>query len=248
MKKSSLPCAALSVAALSFHGAENLQAGPVFEEPPIIVEESAPVWGAELSFGWDSQYIFRGVKQIDGSLVWTDLAFTAAGFTVGTWFAEGVRDDFNELNVLAAYTYETGPVALTAGYIFYNFPKDGGSSTHEIFAGVEASMTDWLTPALYYYHDFGSINGGYLEATLSGDFEIVPDRVGLSPFVGLSASFQYNSDKNTFNAFEYGLEVPIYLSNHIVLTGYFAGSVPMNAISGFETNHQWAGASITFTF
>lgn len=228
-------------------------AGPIsqpFKEPaPVIIEEEAPVWGADLAFGWDSEYIFRGVKQIDGSLVWTDLSFYAYGFTVGAWFGEALTDDFNELNVYVAYTYNFDDmVDLTGGYIFYHFPKSGSESTHELFVGVDVVGLDFVTPSLYYFHDLDLADGGYLEGALSSSFEVVPGILSLDPYVLLAVSFKYNSDVNDWNHFQYGIEAPISLSENITLTGFFSGTVPMSAISSFETNRYWAGANITFSF
>lgn len=250
----SVGCAALMASAATTY------AGPIsqpFKEPvPVIIEEEAPVWGADLTFGWDSQYIFRGVKQVSGSLVWTDLSFYAYGFTVGAWFGEAVSDDYNELNAYIAYTYDFDDLfALTGGYIFYHFPKGGrgvrgasGDSTHELFVGVDVTALDYVIPSLYYYHDLDLADGGYLEGSLMGDFEVVPGILSLNPYVALAVSFHYNSNSNNWNHFQYGIEAPISLSENITLTGFFSGTVPMSAISSFETNRYWAGANITFSF
>ena len=60
--------------------------GKTFKEK-VVVEEPSKPWGAALSTGWDSLYMFRGVNVIShgtygnnsdygSGIYWTDLSFT----------------------------------------------------------------------------------------------------------------------------------------------------------------------------
>ncbi len=218
----------------------------------VVEAEPEQWWNAELAAGWDSKYIFRGVNIFasgdNGSLVWTDLSFSTHGFTLGAWFAEGVRDDYNELNIYASYGYALGPVSVEGGYIYYLFPKAGDTDTHELFVSLSTEVIPHVTPTLSYYHDVDLFEGGYLEFALSTSIPVVADVISIDPFAAISYDFEYNSTGNDFNHVEAGVEVPIALSENITLAGYIKHSWALEAIDSFQGDEWVGGASISFSF
>ncbi len=148
--------------------------GKSFKEK-VVVEEETKWWGASLSTGWDSLYMFRGVnilrfdsngtKQSYGSsLYWTDLNATwniskNDFLTVGSWMAFGLtKSVYKELDVYTSYTHNFGNLAVSLGYTFYYYissqlyqnelnAKVG--YTFELPAGIT------LTPSLTYYFNVG---------------------------------------------------------------------------------------------
>ena len=218
----------------------------VVEEEIVVEEESW--WSAELAAGWDSRYMFRGVDLLNGgSLAWTDLSFSTYGFTLGAWYATGVNDDFNEIDIYASYAWSLGPVDVEGGYIFYGFPR-GGGETHEFFAALSTEAIPFVTPGLAFYYDFDDFEGGWLEFSLASSIPVVEDVVSIDPFAAISYDFEYNSNDNDLNNVQVGVEVPVALSENITLSGYVAYSWALDAIDDFQDDEFWGGAAISFAF
>lgn len=149
--------------------------GKTFKEK-VVVEEPTKWWGAALSTGWDSLYMFRGVNVIShgaygnnsnygSGIYWTDLSFTwniTANdvFTVGSWMAFGTSNtSYKEDDIYLNYTHTIGNLALSAGYIFYYvFPTGQNLYSNEL--NVKAAYNFNLgfmtvTPSIAYYFNIG---------------------------------------------------------------------------------------------
>lgn len=215
----------------------------------VVVEEAENWWSAELSAGWDSRYMFRGVSILgDSGIGWTDLSFSTYGFTLGAWYANGIDVDYSEIDLYASYAYSLGPVNLEGGGIYYGYPQDDGIETWELFLKVSTDVIPFLTPSLTGYWDIDAIEGGYLEFKLQSSIPVVADVVSIDPFASISYDIEYNSDSNDFNNVQVGVEVPVALSKNITLKGYVAYAWALDAIDDFQDDEFWGGASITFSF
>ena len=147
MKLATKFAAVLTAGALLTSG--SLQAGKTFKEEVIIEEEPVQWWNADLSTGWDSLYMFRGVNVLPGfanygsSIYWTDLSVTFNltendFLTLGGWMAFGLTDtDYKEFDAYAAYTHTFGDLFVSFGYTFYAVLSETfGLYSHELSAGV----------------------------------------------------------------------------------------------------------------
>ncbi len=252
MKLKTLTYSLLAGAAFVAFATAPVTAGETMEkvviEEEIIVEEEN-WWSAELSTGWDSRYMFRGVDILNGgSLFWTDLSFSTYGFTLGAWYAFGVNDDFSELDLYASYAWSLGPIDGEGGFIFYTFPRDNGPDTWEFFVALSTDEIPFVTPGLAFYYDFDAFEGGWLEFSLSSSIPVVEDVISIDPFAAISYDFEYNSSDNDFNNVQIGVEIPIALSENITLSGYVAYSWSLDAIDDFQDDEFWGGAAISFSF
>jgi hypothetical protein len=121
----------LSRPALAGEGKKTLQEN-------VAVEEARKWWGASLSTGWDSLYMFRGLNVLrfdqDGnkqsygsSLYWTqvNVSFMPTEndtITLGSWMAFGIGDTrYKEYNATVNYVHTFGDLAVGMGYTFYYF-------------------------------------------------------------------------------------------------------------------------------
>jgi hypothetical protein len=110
----------------------------VQEKVAVKEEEPRKWWGAQLSTGWDSLYMFRGVNVLrfdkDGnkqkygsSLYWTAVSVSCMPtendtITLGSWMAFGLgRTEYKEFNGTANYTHAFGDLQVGLGYIFYYY-------------------------------------------------------------------------------------------------------------------------------
>ena len=150
--------------------------GKTFKDK-VVVEEPFKWYGASLSTGWDSLYMFRGVNVLShgaygndsnygSGIYWTDLEFNwnitpSDVLTVGTWAAFGTSNtSYKEVDIYTTYTHTIGKdLALSAGYIFYYvFPTGYDLYSHEL--NVKAAYTfhlgsATLTPSIAYFFNIG---------------------------------------------------------------------------------------------
>lgn len=219
--------AAVGVAALLASNPLLAGDGKTFKEK-VVVEETTKWWGANLSTGWDSLYMFRGVNVLRGDkdygsgLYWTDLNFTwniteNDFLTVGSWVGFGTQDtDYKEVDVYTSYTHTFGDLALSFGYIFY-YVWNAPLYSHEL--NVSAAYTFDLgfmsvTPSLAYYFNIGPDTAeegiapeasSYLLAKIAGSIPVIGDAVSIDPWISFGTNFEYNAkvedngDLNFFN-------------------------------------------------
>ena len=112
--------------------------GKKVEESVVAEKEARKWWGASLSTGWDSLYMFRGVNVLrfdqDGnkqnygsSLYWTQLNVSFMPtendtISLGSWMAFGLsRTNYKELNAFANYVHTFGDLSVGVGYTFYYY-------------------------------------------------------------------------------------------------------------------------------
>jgi hypothetical protein len=205
-----LPIALASIAVLPF-----LQAGQLTEIP---TNETGPSWSAELSTGWDSLYMYRGVNQVPGfddygsSLSWTALSWTLQigendALSLGTWAAFSMGEtDYKEIDAVASYTHTVGAFSLTFGYALYaviNEPNGLFNNELNVTIGYDFDLGFiTLTPGLEYAFNVGPKPGqggyseqasSYLEIRLDGDMAIYRDKVALAPWAALGVNFRNNT-------------------------------------------------------
>lgn len=157
--------------------------GKTFKDK-VVVETPTKWYGAALSTGWDSLYMFRGLNVIRNAygntsnygsgIYWTDLSFSwnitpNDVLTVGSWAAFGTSNtSYKEVDIYTSYTHTIGDLALSAGYIFYYvFPTGANLYSNEL--NVKAAYTfhlgsATLTPSIAYFFNIGpdystNING-----------------------------------------------------------------------------------------
>jgi uncharacterized protein (TIGR02001 family) len=84
---------------------------------------SSSVMAGPLSanFGWNSEYIFRGIPQKNSS-AFGGLDLEAGGFYLGTWAAD-VGDGL-EIDYYGGYGVEVGDLSLSAGGTIYTYTGD----------------------------------------------------------------------------------------------------------------------------
>ena len=148
----------------------------------VIVEEPLKWYGANLSTGWDSVYMFRGVNVIShgaygnnssygSGIYWTDLALTwnitkNDSLSIEGWQGFGTQNtSYKEFDLLTTYTHTIGDLALSAGYtLYYLFPTGTNMYANELNIkaayNIKAGAAT-ITPSLAYYYDLGpDIDGG----------------------------------------------------------------------------------------
>ncbi len=265
--------------ALGFVLAANsaLAGTKTFKEEVVVVEEPAQWWNAELSTGWDSLYMFRGVNVLRGaksygsSIQWTDLSVTFNltendALTVGTWLGFGLGNaNYNEVDAYLSYTHSFGNLDLTVGYTFYDV-MSASIFSNELNAGLAYEfdlgfMT--ITPGLIYYFNIGpdtadsgiaSCASSFLQFRVDSSIPVYKDgAVAIEPWAALGVNFRYNFDENGntydgLNNLELGLALPIQLSKVVSVSPYVAYSQALNSAGLLGTERATVWGGASVTF
>jgi len=276
MKLTTKILAAVGMAAMLASNPLLADGGKTFKEK-VVVEEETKWWGANLSTGWDSLYMFRGANVLRGDLsygsgiYWTDLNatwnITENDFlTVGSWVAFGTqKTDYKEVDIYTTYTHTFGDLSLSLGYIFY-YVWSAPLYSHELNATAAYTfdlgfMT--VTPSLSYFFNLGPniVDDGladsatsYLLAKIAGSIPVIKDAVSIDPWISFGTNFDYNVDQN-FNQFvgandlQVGISVPWAINDTITVAGYGAYSYAWENLFGTtRPNTFWGGAKVIFSF
>jgi hypothetical protein len=149
--------------------------GKTVQEKVVVEEEARKWWSADLSTGWDSLYMFRGVNVLrfdqDGnkqkygsSLYWTqvNVSFMPTEndtISLGSWMAFGIGNTrYKEFDGIVNYAHTFGDLEVSVGYIFYYY-LNSVLYQNELTAKVAytfnlpAGIT--LVPSLTYFFNLG---------------------------------------------------------------------------------------------
>jgi hypothetical protein len=145
------------------------------QEKVVVEPEARKWWGASLSTGWDSLYMFRGVnvlrfdqngnrQKYGSSLYWAQLnvSFMPTAndtITLGSWTAFGLGNtNYKEEDVTVNYVHTFGNLSVGLGYTFYYYlasvlyQNELNASLAYTFH-LPAGIT--LVPSLTYYFNVG---------------------------------------------------------------------------------------------
>jgi len=266
--------ATASVAALLAGSPAFAGEGKTFKDK-VIVEETNKWWGASLSTGYDSLYMFRGVNILRGDqkygsgLYWTDLNATwniteNDSINVGGWQGFGVsKTDYKEFDLYASYTRTIGDLSLSMGYIFY-YVWSAPLYSHELnWSAAYAIDLGFvtITPSLTYFLNLGPDTedkgiaptaSSYLLPRIDLSFPIT-DWLSIDPWTSFGINFGYNANAdgdffNGGNNYEIGIGVPIKINDVIGIYGYVAYSYQWNDLVGTRPSTFWGGGSVNFSF
>ncbi len=136
----------------------------------------------ELSAGYRSEYIFRGINKgqdlVEAAASargeWNDFS-VAGGVWYGTFDNGTGNEAFNEIDLWADVGYDlAGYANLNVGYI-YRYTTEGGdwdsTGNQEIYAGLSKEFYGWQT-SLTYYWAVENDNDGYTELAVSKEWAI----------------------------------------------------------------------------
>lgn len=205
-------------------------------------------FGAEISFGYDSVYMFRGVD-FGENLVWSDVNVTlplaeSLELNVGAWYASLADEDYTELDLYAGLEYSvTEEISVGVGYIWYYFPRTE-DDVNEI--GATLSYSSFVDLGVGYYYDFET-EGSYIELGASKEFALT-DAVSLVPGVVVAFGADYYGVDGG-NHVGLSLALPIALTSTATLTPYVAGNLPIDDLDDLgEDDQVYGGVALTVSF
>ena len=196
--------------------------------------------GAEVSVGYDTDYIFRGAN-LGQDLLWSDVNVSTSlsdglGLNIGAWYANPTDAGDDELDIYAGVSTDLGGMSLDLGTTYYYYPGATGTNTLEFGAALGTSVGAFDV-SLGVYHDIDTENT-YVELGAGTSFDLT-DNISLD----LGATIGNNQDEvvggqaDGLTAVTITVGAPIGLTDNASLTPYLG----INA--GLEDN-QDAGDEI----
>ncbi|PIQ91172.1 MAG: hypothetical protein COV71_00485 [Candidatus Omnitrophica bacterium CG11_big_fil_rev_8_21_14_0_20_41_12] len=252
----------------------TLSLGPVRAAEDGLLDGNLSTSGIEVSgeLAFNSIYMWRGIM-LDGDAV------VQPGFYVrspeskfgrvklGVWFNHDLQNQdslrSSETDYIFDYTYSFPSLDLSTGFTYYDFPDavppDGSSGgfSREAYGGITFNKL-LLSPAIYYYYDFGRKEdgggqGSYTVLNLSHSIPFVVSKYNLS--LDLSGHVGYNNKqyyrgKGGDAALGAGVTVP--LLKNLTCKPNINYSVPWGNISdknnGNQKNRLYGGVYMSYIF
>lgn len=145
-------------------------------------------------------------------------------------FRTPARQRYQEHDIFVSYDFRiTDDLVIRPGMNFYFFSDgrfwangaDHVDSTIEAALGITYTGIKGLSQSLNYIYDFDAFEGGYLEYRIATNpiklYQGNNFAVGLVPSLGVSYDFKYNGTNNGWNNIEPGIDIPIQISDGLVL-------------------------------
>ncbi len=245
---------ALALTSVSAHAGSGKAVMP----PPSPIAEPQ-LFGANISVGYDSHYMFRGVNYGEDS-VWAaieySLPFTPEflDLTVGAWYENPISGvplnpaHGDELDLYITATVEVAPgVSLWFGYLAYLYPDDSSiNNTNELATGVDFSVMDLLDIEVAAAYDI-DVEGWYFLTGVSHTIAIC-DGIGLTAGSSIGYQIDYNNTGDDWNDVRAYVEVPISLTDRATLTPYIAHSWALDAIDSYQEDQLYGGVALSVDF
>ena len=202
--------------------------------------------GAEVSVGYDTDYMFRGVN-LGQDLLWSDVNVSTSlsdglDLGVGAWYANVADDAGNdELDIYAGLSTSMGDMSVDLGATYYYYPDPtAGEGTLEfgIGLGTSAGPID-LRLGLYYDID---LEAAYYEVGAATSFDLTDTMaVDVGGAIG-------NADGDTLTALTFTIGVPITLSDSASLSPYVGVNIPLDDYEDEFGDDIYSGLSLTVGF
>ena len=202
--------------------------------------------GAEVSVGYDTDYMFRGVN-LGQDLLWSDVNVSTSlsdglDLGVGAWYANVADDAGNdELDIYAGLSTSMGDMSVDLGATYYYYPDPtagGGTLEFGIGLGTSAGPID-LSLGLYYDID---LEAAYYEVGAATSFDLTDTMaVDVGGAIG-------NADGDTLTALTFTIGVPITLSDSASLSPYVGVNIPLDDYEDEFGDDIYSGLSLTVGF
>ena len=208
-----------------------------------VAEEAKPT--ADLTVSALSQYVWRGWAYSKDSVVlqpsmtvgYKDFSVNLWGnLDTDRWDNDGAdSNNWTETDLTMTYNWSMGPVAMSAGYIYYAF--DAATDTQEVF--LSATLNTLLSPTLKIYRDVDHYAGWYATLGISHAVPVTKElALNLGAQIGYLAadeasSYADPSDANDeYNNFHDGLisaSMKIPVNQYVSVTPQVYYSFPLSS-------------------
>lgn len=221
-------------------------AGKVASVPYV----AAPSYASDVTVGYDSQYIFRGINKGDDLITaavntaWT-CEYTGLDMNAGAWYGSVSDEDqnFDELDLTLGASKDLGFARANVGYIFYHYfdQPSGLENAQEVYFGLSKDLNYGVSTSLTYFWDVEEDNNGYTELALAKSFDIASKQLDLGVATG------YLAEEGELSHVTAKLSHAIALTDTASLTPYIAHTWELDGLdSNGNTTSSWANQENEF--
>ncbi len=230
------------------------------------------VWAGEIKTDVNADvsiltdYVWRGQNYGKNGVVQPNFSIDFEnGISLDFWANYNLDEDrysnnhlVNEIDYTLDYSFKAGMFGLSAGYIFYDFPR-GGGNTEEVYSGV--SLDTILSPTLTLYRDVDSIDGTYISFSVGHDFELnAQATLSLSGSLGWGNGAYHKGyfgvDKSSLSDYNLGASLAYAVTDKITVTPQVSYSNFLDreladaAEAGFyeEDSNFYGGVNVSYSF
>ncbi|MFP6874234.1 MAG: hypothetical protein VCA55_12085 [Verrucomicrobiales bacterium] len=205
--------------------------------------------GADITLGYDTEYVFRGAKLADDLLTATvNLNTISLGdgmdLDLGTWYANTYDGGYTELNLFGGVSVDLGDASLSAGITYYTSGSGAFDDIVEPYVGIGTELGG-LDVSIGYAYDT-EVDGAFIALGAGKSLELSD-----SITVDVSASLNYGDDYYGvagFNNIDLRLGLPMALGD-ATLTPYIAGSIAVDDLEeAGGDDHLYGGVSLSVSF
>jgi hypothetical protein len=206
--------------------------------------------GAEISVGYDTDYIFRGAN-LGQDLLWSDVNVSSSlsdglGLNIGAWYANATDGGTDELDVYAGISTDLGGMALDLGTTYYYFPGDTGANALEFGAALGSSVGAFDV-SVGLYHDIDTDNT-YIEVGVGTSVDLSDSlSLDIGATVGNNQNVVITDQAEGLTALTLTVGAPIGLSDNATLTPYVGINVGLDDNDGAD-DEIFSGISLNVGF
>ncbi len=195
---------------------ENLIAPPVqtADITQTAVEEDRPAY--TLTAGWTSKYVTEGIDCVPGSSIWEVAPSVACkNWTLSAWYASGVSQSYEELDLVLSYTFKNGDWTFTPWYEHQIYFTPDYNVANPAFT-VAYALNDWLTVgADAQWKIEHKVMEGYYDLFVQATWTPL-ENLTINPLVRLGYNSGYNTTADDgANCIDYSLKATYALTDNI---------------------------------
>lgn len=226
-------------------------------EAPQCSAPASSGFESDVTVGYDSQYMFRGVNSGNDlvtaavNTAWT-CDKTGLDMNAGAWYGTTGDLDGNveELDLTLGASKDLGFADLNVGYIFYHYLSPG-EDAQEVYFGLSKELACGTTASLTYFWDIEQDNDGYSEFALSKSVDVASKQLDLGVSTG------YLVEQGQLSHVTATVSHDVKLTETATLTPYIAHSWELSddwdhngatSARSARQNEFFAGASLNVSF
>ncbi len=195
--------------------------------------DACPSYDGSISFGYDSDYIWRGMQFADES-IWGDINYTFGDLTVGIWVLKALPGDArfgDEVDLYASYALPSFlGFDAEVGYTNYRIDQINGVSqndSHEFYLALSREVAPLnATVAYSFAHDI-TLETTYQELTLNRTIPLAGLDLDLTSGIGYWSGQAFSGQSGASHTFSV-LSTTFDVNCQLSLTPYvgYTNSLP----------------------
>lgn len=228
---------------------ETYQTPPVGETFHVPAAEDKN-WQVHISAGWLSKYVTEGLDCLPGSGIWEFApSVSYEKLTLSTWYANGVDENYDELDVVLGYSWELDRLTINPWYE-HQFYLSQDTNVANPALTLSYQTTNWMTVGAetqvkLEHQNFES----YYSAFVRMEWEPC-EKVLVSPIIRYGYNGGYNIDYGDgSNSIDWGLDITWKVTKRFAVVGTVNYSQALTVLRRKDAGDEfWFGCRCVYEF